>query len=681
MLRVTITLQLFFILSIDIPYPLQAQVKPGTATSVPAATGTSTVNKPPDYAAGTLVNYVRTWIPQQPTTDETYVTSSSRTVSQINVATEYVDGLGRPSQTVNWQASPSQKDIVAPIVYDAYGREQYTFLPYTSPTASASGNPSEFKLSPFSEQSTFYNSTYLTEQPSYTNEKFFYSKTNYEASPLNRVQSSFAPGNSWVGSEGGSSEKKTSIQYLVYTAADAVQIWQISFTTPIGDNVNIPTTSATYSPGTLFKTVTSDEAGNATVEYKDFEGQVVLKKVQIGSIASDYSGYTGFLCTYYVYDDLNQLRTVIQPKAVAAMITAGSWVLAQTQVNELCFRYEYDQRKRMIAKKIPGAQWMYMVYDVRDRLVFAQDGNMRGKSPQQWTYTLYDDLNRSDQTGIMTYTGTWLALQNGMPGTETAITETGTSPTVNLADMYVNNREYGRTSYQATNSIVFDNGFTSEDGGNFVAQIITESPTTFSNSATVNTYPIPSSGATLYPLTYTFYDDYSATSKAYNTTNNSQLDAAGNPYPETLPSQNSTATKGMVTVSKVRAIEDPTNLSLGKWLETASFYDDKGRAIQVQNTNYKGGLDITTNRYNFINKVISNYTVHNNPSGNVSNLRVLTDFNYDQIGRLLSVIKTINDDATNYKRNIALNTYDALGQLKEKKTGQKRRGYYNPIRR
>ena len=34
----------------------------------------------------------------------------------------------------------------------------------------------------------------------------------------------------------------------------------------------------------------------------------------------------------------------------------------------------------MIAKKVPGAAWEYMVYDIRNRLVFSQNGNMRNNN-------------------------------------------------------------------------------------------------------------------------------------------------------------------------------------------------------------------------------------------------------------------------------------------------------------
>lgn len=130
---------------------LHAQIKPDpTKLSVPIATGTITnPNKPADYTTGALVNYIRTWQPQQAISDDIYLTSSSRTVDQVNIATQYLDGLGRPLQTISWQASPGKQDIVAPVVYDVFGREQYKYLPYTSPTASAAASPGQFKMNPF----------------------------------------------------------------------------------------------------------------------------------------------------------------------------------------------------------------------------------------------------------------------------------------------------------------------------------------------------------------------------------------------------------------------------------------------------------------------------------------------------------------------------------------------------
>jgi hypothetical protein len=174
--------------------------------------------------------------------------------------------------------------------------------------------------------------------------------------------------------------------------------------------------------------VSIDENTNKVIEYKDKEGHVILKKAQIGDI-SNGPAYTNWLCTYYVYDDFGQLRFVIPPKAVD-VLAGTNWQLSGSTsiINELCFRYEYDARNRMIAKKVPGAGWVYMIYDKRDRLVFTQDANMR--SSNQWLYSLYDALNRSVETGMMINTITACDLQDYV-NNNTGNNNTGTSSTTN----------------------------------------------------------------------------------------------------------------------------------------------------------------------------------------------------------------------------------------------------------
>lgn len=153
-----------------------------------------------------------------------------------------------------------------------------------------------------------------------------------------------------------------------------------------------------YTAGELYKNVSVDENGKQVIEFKDKEGQVVLKKVQLTATADDGNGkdHIGWLCTYYVYDNLNQLRCVIQPRDVD--LISFNWLLNDASLAEQCFRYEYDHRQRMIVKKVPGAGEINMVYDKRDRLVMTQDANK--KVGNQWLITKYDDLNRPIETGI-----------------------------------------------------------------------------------------------------------------------------------------------------------------------------------------------------------------------------------------------------------------------------------------
>jgi len=60
-------------------------------------------------------------------------------------------------------------------------------------------------------------------------------------------------------------------------------------------------------------------------------------------------------------------------------------------IKELCYYYNYDHRKRMVYKKLPGSEPIYMVYDNYDRLVLSQDGNLG--QDNKWMFTKYDRYN------------------------------------------------------------------------------------------------------------------------------------------------------------------------------------------------------------------------------------------------------------------------------------------------
>src|SRR3989304_5225713 len=67
---------------------------------------------------------------------------------------KYYDGLGRPSQVIPYGASPLGRDIIQPVVYDPYGREDKTYLPYA-----ATGKTGVFRTGWETEQSNFYTNT------------------------------------------------------------------------------------------------------------------------------------------------------------------------------------------------------------------------------------------------------------------------------------------------------------------------------------------------------------------------------------------------------------------------------------------------------------------------------------------------------------------------------------------
>jgi|GEM_PF-3027332 len=283
------------------------------STSLMARQGDPVPEKPAPYLGSMNVSYIRTWDALAPETDPNAI--MTRPLKDVHQTTQYFDGLGRLLQTVMKQGSlqtgSSPVDLVAPVVYDEFGRETRQYLPFASPE-----NNGGFKLDPFDQQATFYlePNGVLKGQ----NETYFYSKSDFEGSPLNRVQETFAPGNSWVGTSPQINENdrhSVKRKYFVNTEIDEVKIWRVE---------NIPGSWAEYeltgeyAEGELYKNVMVDEEGKQLIEFKDKDGLIILKKVQMAASADDGTGrgHSGWFCTYYIYDEQKNLRCAVQPLGV-----------------------------------------------------------------------------------------------------------------------------------------------------------------------------------------------------------------------------------------------------------------------------------------------------------------------------------------------------------------------------
>lgn len=315
-----------------------------------------------------------------------------------------------------------------------------------------------------------------------------------------------------------------------------------------------------------------------------------------------------------------------------------------------------------------------MIYDDRDRLVYTRDGNMRNN--HQWMVTLYDDLNRQVLTGMLQpcdLTRDLLQPYVNNAISVTSVSVDGSGPSSTPPAMSVGNFQNNTSLYQASESITFMDGFNSGNGASFVAEIVPPATSSFTTVVEV-TDPRPPPGD--YPfiaLTMTYYDNYSDLSDySYKQDFNSKLDVGVNPFPEPVvpaSDQDKVNVTGMVTGTKVRILEDPNNLSAGKWLTSVMYYDDRGRVIQTYTENHLGGNATATSRYEFTGKVISNYIVNKNPKASETTT-IQTLMNYDHSGRLETIYKTLNDQ-TDKKTLIVSNTYDELGQLKTKALGKK----------
>ncbi|HEX2629589.1 MAG TPA: DUF6443 domain-containing protein, partial [Chitinophagaceae bacterium] len=548
------------------------------------------VSLPAAYSGSVKVNYVRTWDATAPLTNPNDVITG--TLQQVKQTTQYFDGLGRPLQIVVKKGSmvtdQSPVDLVASSVYDEFGRERYKYSP--SPANNTGGNTSVsdglFKLNPFQQQEAFYNTSLAGQTNEVnSNKNWAYGQVNFEASPLNRILEIYAPGVNWAGTSGQGSEADrhaTKSKYWINTSTDSVRIWNV---TDVSGQFGTYSSSAYYPAGELTKNVTQDEHNKQVIQFNDKSGRMILKKVQWLNEAVDTGtgkGHYGWICIYYIYDDFGHLRAMFQPEGVKALV-AGSWTVTSTILDEQCFRYEYDERERLIMKKVPGAGEVLMVYDARDRIVLTQDANMRNGSPAKWMYTLYDVLNRPKETGLWTNSNT-RAYHAGQAAASTSYPNLGGQTIEEMTKTFYD--DYGWRSSEgnplnATRSTSYDSYLLTPDNGNFP----------YPQNATVQSGQLIGMvtgtkkrmlGTNNFLYTVTFYDDKGSTIQVQSNNISGGTDI--------ITTQYSWSDQPLLSVIKTEKAGTNSQTSI---VLTKMTYDDLGRLTETQkktsNSNVSSG--------------------------------------------------------------------------------------------
>ena len=517
-------------------------------------------------AAYTTANfsYVRTYDASAP--DQDPIDLVSRPVSDVLQTTHYVDGLGRQLQTVVKGVTPAGNDMVTPVIYDNMGREQFKYLPFVS-TGAQSGditNDGNFKQDAFQQQAAFFTNTPILENQG---ELYFYSQTNYEPSPLSRVSGFLPPGNNWVGAGIG-----TQTQYMTNTGPDNVQQWAVtaSFASIPNSTPPTPVNLGPYPGGTLYKAITIDEANNQVVTFTDIAGKTILRQVQ--SVAAPGTNHSGWLNTYYIYDDLGNLRYVVQPQAVQLLLNSNSWDLTSIPnlLTGLCFYYEYDQRNRMIIKQVPGAQSIYMVYDALDRLVMTQDGNQR--STGQWLVTVYENgHDRPIQSGLLTDPTTPL-------GTELSNAYNSTSyPSTTSGYQVLTQTFYDNYNWQAGTPV--NSGFDASQASSAGFQPSSNTTYPYPRAVITTTYTLLGLvtgmqkavlGQSGYLYTANYYDDRDRVIQTQNTNITGGVDETTSQY----------AFTGKVLVTQTRNIKNGSNPQTNT-VQSQMSYDAGGRLASI----------------------------------------------------------------------------------------------------
>ncbi|MGF7075122.1 DUF6443 domain-containing protein [Mucilaginibacter sp. 3215] len=564
---------------------------------------------------------------------------ANRTTCELVQTVQYMDGLGRPLQTVQIKGSPLKKDIVQPFAYDQYGREAMKYLPYAATTTDGSYKSDALT----GALTTFYNpgNTSATQQTNgVPNTSFPFAQTGFEPSPLNRVIEQGAPGTAWqLGTTPDAGSNSHSVR-MVYTTNDQISNFNTAavtgnngsrmaalYTASINANQSRTlgrgsNSSATYSPNQLMVTITrnenwkslpsSDGCFNTTEEYKDKEGHVVLKRTyNIKGTAAE------MLSTYYVYDDFGNLCFVLPP---GANPDAQGTAISQTTLDNRCYQYRYDARNRLVQKKIPGKGWEYIIYNKLDQPVATQDSVQRMKATQEWTITKYDAMGRTVLTGIYQHPGS------------TA----------------------GTDIHAAIQGLV----------DNQSAQW--ETPVNTGNGYTTNCWP----GAIATPLSVNYYDSYAG------------IPSFPAAYDQTANTAYSKQTTGLLTASKTLV------LNTGDYLWSVPYYDNEGQVIRTFDQHYVGGnallslynYDDIQTTYNFVKQptVLKrlHYLKNANGTAGVLTLTERNSYTYDHMGRKQRTVNQLQDGSNAAQDSVILtrSDYNEVAQLKTKRLHSKNSG-------
>lgn len=605
---------------------------------------------PDAYEATGNYNWMRSFDVLRPDMTVTQIENETDNRNVI-VTTSYVDGLGRPIQTVGRAISPNGKDMVESIFYDELGRQTRKYLPFESTESDGS-----IKSDPFDDQKNFYGGDVSQSiDAHFPDESVYYSKVIKENSPLGRPIIEMAEGDAWAGSGVGHVS-----DYTVNTASDGVRIWLLDINgIPYSNSGNV------YATGELAVKISKDEDGKIVKKYIDKLQRTVLKKMQTDPLAAD--GHSGWMNTYFVYDDFGNVRYIISPKATKWLETAG-WQWNTSVLGELVFEYTYDTRQRMVTKRVPGAERIDMVYDNLDRVVLYQDGNQRHKSPvPEWTFKKYDLQGREAIGGVYYSNLTREQLQGIADAWNkdfgVILSKPDASGVVVGSSITVSSHVPGTDTYHAEEEIVFLPGFnTSEEFETELGGALTTDYTSFMGYQDA-TFPLLK-GSDFDILTVYYYDQYDFTEKAYDMSDPGFYPEAVNDPLNAVAPELTPYVMGSETGSRIKVLG-----SEGKWLTSVIYYDDQGRVIQTQSEHHTGGEDITKSQFDFEGKTLVSYKSQTNPgkSGG-TNTEILTRAVYDENGRIVSEEQKLNS-AGDFKE-VASYVYNSLGQLKIKNLGE-----------
>jgi RHS repeat-associated protein len=499
----------------------------------------------------------------------------------------YMDGLGRNVQNVSYRATSNHKDFVQPFAYNKYGQSDVNYLPYPNDV-----NTGKYWKNWAFDQGLVYSIL--------KNEDYPKAVAIVESSPRAKVNEQGSVGPEFQ--PGGKTVKpKTKVDIEGSQAeGNFIKAFEING----NGSLTVYKYSAAKGYSKLFVSEVEDTEGITTKSYTNSNGQIIL-------IRKYDENDSVLIQMYNVYDEYRRLRFVVQPQGVANLPNLSSFPNGfspvQDFIDDWCFQYKYDERGRMISKKVPGGGWIEMAHDKWDRLVMTQDAVQLGKNPQEFTFVKYDRLNRPVITGIYS--------------------KVGSNMTIASHHIYMNGTEFDEERYELRT-----------DGSGV------------EDYTTTRTYPDHNTGNAVQKiLTVTYYDDYDYSN------------ISGLSFTPTLgynATDQNTNTAGLATGVKINI------LGTTDYLRSVNYYDQHNRIIQVQNQNIIGLYSTITSEYDFVGNVIETEEINKfRNASEIITTTINTRNEYDHMNRLTKTFHDINNEG---EILLAEYNYNEFGEQEEK---------------
>ncbi|WP_053077126.1 DUF6443 domain-containing protein [Chryseobacterium sp. BLS98] len=432
-----------------------------------------------------------------------------------------------------------------------------------------------------------------------------FAEKEIEKSPLDRVIQQGQAGEAWKLAAGHVKKYK-------YEANAANEVKKFVVTTSIITANNVSGTGSSLK-------VSSENSGyypagvlyKNTVSDEDGTPVVQFENGQGQVVLVRRTDGTQNIDTYYAYNEYNQIAYVIPPKAVQ-QIEQGGNIVTTLILQDLCYQYNYDGQNRQVEKKLPGKDWEFTVYDKQDRPVLTQDGILRTTTnhfgSRGWIFTKYDEFGRVVYTGFFSNTATRRAMQYALNS---------------MAANPYNNEKRSASPFNLQGIDVY-----------------------YSKQA------FPTGSMTL--LSVNYYDTYPPEAPAVPQTVQGQYT-----LPQALGAGNDASTKSLLTASYLKNIED------NNWTKTYNYYDSKARLVSTKTVNHLGGYTNKELKLDFTGQTGESYISHKRSAADTE-VKVKERFIYDDQKRL---VKHYHQVDTNAEELLAENTYNEIGQLTNKKTG------------